>query len=277
MVRKSEMTWILPPAAWALPDIKELWQYRSLILQLAIKDFRVRYMQTWLGALWSVVNPLISALLLNFVFHKVARTNTSLALNSYVFVMSGMVVWTFFSTLVPEAMQGMMNAQAMIKKIYFPKLVIPLSKMLGALVETLVSLLLFLIVCCWYQQWPQWSAWLLLPLYLIAMMILGVGLSLWATVLTLISKDFMHVIPHIIRLGMLICPIAYPVFLVPEKFQWLYFLNPVSGFMEGFRSLLFEGYELHSLAWISWLSALLLVVSGFIAFRKFEFTIADIL
>ena len=277
MTRKNEITWIVPPVAWALPDIQELWQYRSLILQLAIKDFRVRYLQTWLGGLWSVINPLISALLLNFVFNKVARTNTTLALNSYVFVMSGMVAWTFFSTLVPEAMQGMMNAQAMIKKIYFPKLVIPLSKMIGALVETGVSLLLFLIVCGWYQQWPQWSAWLLLPLYLLAMMILGVGLSLWATVLTLVSKDFMHVIPHIIRLGMLICPIAYPAALVPEKFQWLYFLNPVSGFMEGFRSLLFAGYTLHPLAWISGLTALLLVVSGFIAFRKFEFTIADIL
>lgn len=272
---KSEMKWIVPPAAWALPDWKELWQYRSLMLQFAIKDFKVRYMQTWLGLFWAWANPLISAVLLYFVFNKVAQTK--LPFNGLVFVMSGMVSWTFIASLVPESMQGMMGAQAMIKKIYFPKLILPLSKMAGAMVETVVTLLLFFVICIWQQQGLQWQGILLLPFYLLIMMVLGLGMSMWATVMVLISRDFLHVIPHMIRLGMFVCPIAYPAGLVPHKWQWLYFVNPVSGLIEGFRAMLFEGYVLHPFIWISGMSAVILLISGLLMFRKFEYTIADIL
>jgi lipopolysaccharide transport system permease protein len=272
---KSEMKWIVPPAAWALPDWKELWQYRSLMLQFAIKDFKVRYMQTWLGLFWAWANPLISAVLLYFVFNKVAQTK--LPFNGLVFVMSGMVSWTFIASLIPESMQGMMGAQAMIKKIYFPKLILPLSKMAGAMVETVVTLLLFFVICIWQQQGLQWQGILLLPFYLLIMMVLGLGMSMWATVMVLISRDFLHVIPHMIRLGMFVCPIAYPAGLVPHKWQWLYFVNPVSGLIEGFRAMLFEGYVLHPFIWISGMSAVILLISGLLMFRKFEYTIADIL
>lgn len=272
---KSEMKWIVPPASWALPDWKEIWHYRSLMFQFATKDFKVRYMQTWLGALWAWINPLISAALLYFVFNKVASTH--LPFNGFVFVMSGMVSWTFIASLVPESMQGMMGAQAMIKKIYFPRLILPLSKMAGAMVETMVTLLLFFAVCIWQQQWPQWQGMVLLPIYLLMMMVIGLSMAMWATVMVLISRDFLHVIPHMIRLGMFVCPIAYPASLVPQKWQWLYFANPVSGLIEGFRAMLFEGYDLHPLIWISVLSSVILLITGLLMFRKYEYTIADIL
>lgn len=276
MEKPSDIIWIQPPQKWGLPPIGEIWQYRSLIYQLAAKDFRIRYRQTFLGFLWALVNPLISALLLGFVFTKITGTHTG-TMNGFIFTMSGMVTWIFYATLVPEAMQGMMGAQNMVKKIYFPKMILPLYKIAAASLESIVSFGILILIIAFNDFGLVSSRIVLLPVYALFMAMLGLALAMWSNVLILYSRDFIHVIPHVIRLGMFVCPIAYPSSLVPEKWQWLYFCNPVSGFIELFRWLVFENYIFHHGIWFSMITAMLLIASAAVVFRTVEYKMADIL
>lgn len=276
MAAKNDHTikWLMPVSNWQWPHLTEAWQYRSLCLQLALKDFRIRYQQSLLGPAWAVLNPLLSTLILIVVFQRMAGVTIE-GVKPYAFSFSGMVVWTFYASIIPEALNGMLAASPLFRKIYFPKLILPVSKMLNASIETGVSFLLFLMACIWWHQDLQWTVIIHLPLFVVMALLTGLGLALWASVLVALSRDFVHGIPHLIRLGIFVCPIAYPVSLVPAHWQIIYFLNPVSGLIEYFRWICFPLYDFVPYIWISLTVAFVITISGLLVFTKIEGRLND--
>lgn len=266
--------WLAPVSHWQWPDWAEVWQYRSLCIQLALKDFKIRYLQSLLGPIWAILNPVLSTLILIFVFQKMAGVNIE-GVKPYAFAFSGMVVWTFFASLIPEAINGILAALPLLRKVYFPKMLVPLSKLLNAGIETLVSMLLFVVACIWWQQ--DLKASLILHFWLFSFLALatGIGLALWSSVLVAISRDFVHGIPHLIRLGIFLCPIAYPVGLVPTHWRAFYFLNPITGLIEYFRWICFPAYSLMPYAWISLGVAVVLLITGVFAFNRMDGRFTD--
>lgn len=266
--------WLLPASKWQWPNWTEVWQYRSLCFQLALKDFKIRYLQSMLGPIWAILNPVLSTFILIVVFQRMAGVVIA-GVNPYAFAFSGMVVWTFYASLIPEAINGMLSAVPLFRKIYFPKIILPLSKLLNAGIETTVSMLIFFLACFWWQQSIKGS----MPFYFLVFGLMaigtGIGLSLWSSVLVAVSRDFVHGIPHLIRLGIFLCPIAYPVALVPRYWQPYYFLNPITGLIEYFRWICFPSYTFIPYIWISFIVSLVLLFTGVFAFKRIEGRLND--
>ncbi|MEE9438641.1 MAG: ABC transporter permease [Saprospiraceae bacterium] len=257
------------------PNFKELWNYRQLLFSLAWRDVRVKYAQTYIGLLWAFINPVFNLIILSFVFGIVAKVDTE-GVPHLLFTIAGLSAWTYFSTLLSEAGNSIVGAQGMIKKIYFPRLVIPLSKALSGLVDFGVTLLCLLVIMLYYGVLPGANI-IWLPLFLILALMSGLAGGIFVSALTARFRDFSFVVPMLVRVGMYATPIAYSASLVPEKYKFLYFLNPMAGIVEGFRwSLLGTGspepYMLYSIG----LMILIFVFSLFF-FAKVEKVMADIL
>ncbi|MBK8698672.1 MAG: ABC transporter permease [Saprospiraceae bacterium] len=272
---KSRLTQILPPGKFQFIDFNEVYRYRALLVQLAYKDFKVRYVQTYLGGLWAIINPLISMLLLYFVFGRLAKVDT-LGIPAGVFVMSGLVIWTFYSTLLPEAGNSIVSSHQMIKKIYFPRILLPAYKAINALVDTAVAMIILLMMML-FLGLPISHRLFYLPLPLGVMLISGAGMGFLVAALAVNFRDFQHILPHVIRLGIFICPVAYPASLVPDAYAAFYFVNPVAGITEVFRWCLFDDYILSPNIWISMVSSFILFIAGLTYFSRTEKTMADLL
>jgi lipopolysaccharide transport system permease protein len=251
----------------------ELYNYRSLIFQFANRDFKVRYVQTYLGGLWAIVNPIISVLLLSFVFGNIAKVNT-MEIPHLLFSMSGLFIWNYFSTMTSESGSTIIGAQNMIKKIYFPKMILPLYKSITALIEMGISIVLLSFLFIYAQYLPS-SKILYLPIIIAATIFISVGAALLSAAIVIKFRDFNHIIPHIVRFGLYLSPVAYPASLVSEQYKWLYFCNPIAGLIEAGRWSLFSNYEWSNYNFISLIIGLLIFIVGTLYFSSIEGEIAD--
>lgn len=255
--------------------LADIWQYKDLLLILAWRDYKVRYAQTMLGFVWAILQPLTTLMIFILVFSRVAKIDTG-SIPYPVFAQSGMIAWTYFAFLISQAGNSIIGAQGMVKKIYFPRLIIPLSKALVGLIDFGISFLLFIGIALYYQFVPS-SNIIYLPLYLILVILGGLGLGIWISALTVRFRDFTHVVPFIIQIGMYISPIAYPVSKVPEQYQLLYSLNPMVGVIEGIRWCILGGVPPTNVMYFSISILLLLFVSSIYYFKKVEKIMADII
>lgn len=256
------------------PDLGELFNYRQLLFSLAWRDIKVKYAQTFVGVLWALINPLANMLVLVFVFNKVANIDTKV--NPVVFTLSGLVVWNYFSALFSEAGNSIVGAQNMIKKIYFPRILIPLSKAVSGMVElgvTIICLFVFMI----YYGVPIGSNVIYAPIFVLIAVLCGCTGGIWMSALSVRFRDFAFLIPFITRLGMFLSPVAYGVDAVPEKYQLLYYLNPLTGVIEGFRWALLDSGSLHPYSYISFGILIFLLLFGIVFFTRVERIMADIL
>lgn len=251
----------------------ELYNYRSLLTQFAYRDFKVRYVQTYLGGLWAVVNPIISVVLLSFVFGNIAKVDT-LGIPHLLFSMSGLIIWNYFSTMASEAGATIIGAQNMVKKIYFPKIILPLYKSITALLELGIALLLLMGLFIYFGIWPSIKIGYL-PLILVAAILVSIGAALLSAAIVIKFRDFHHVLPHIVRFGLYASPVAYPAALVSDKYAWLYFCNPIAGPIEAARWALFEDYPWHNYSFMSFGIGIALFFIGFFYFSSIEGDIAD--
>jgi lipopolysaccharide transport system permease protein len=262
------------PAAF-FKNLRSLLHYRDLIGMLSYRDIRVRYIQSWLGMSWVLLNPLVSMLLLYFVFSVVVQTDT-MGVPPLLFTIAGLCAWNYFSRVVTEAGQSLIGAQTLIKKIYFPRLLLPVSKSLSGLIDLIVVILLLLVMILIYQVPLTWKALWIIPLSFLVI-IVGLGSGIWVAALTIRYRDFYHILPILLRIGMFISPIAYKASLVPESYQWAYQLNPLTGIMEGFRWALFETPFPSEALKLSIIVGFLLLGSGLWYFTRIEHKMADIL
>lgn len=259
-----------------LSHLKEVTQYKELIWSLALRDFKVKYAQTFIGFLWAFLVPIVTLLILNVVFGKVINVDTGV-IPHLLFTMSGLVVWNYFSTLVSEGGNSILSNQDMIKKIYFPRLVIPLSKALAGLIDFSINFLLLMILMVYYNIWPSEHI-IFIPVFVFLIILLGVTGAVWISAFTVRYRDFKFVTPFILQIGLYASPIAYSLTNVPEKYLNLYQLNPMAGIIEGFRWCIF-GYSQWSINMliISVLYVVVLFILGLFFFTRVESVMADIL
>lgn len=258
-----------------LRKIIECWRYRDLIWMLSYRDIKVRYAQTVLGFAWAVINPVLSMLLLYFVFGIVAKVDTQ-GIPPLVFVMAGLAAWTYFARAIGESGTSVIAAQSLVKKVYFPRLIIPLSKAISGLVDLAVVLFLLFLMLVFYKI--QFTPRMLMIIPFILMTIAaGTGFGIWIAALTIRYRDFTHILPLLLRIGMFVSPIAYSAAMVPQQYQFFFNLNPLTGIIEGIRWSLFQTpFDISSL-WSSLITIGVIGISGTWYFLRMDKYIADII
>lgn len=254
---------------------KDLWQYRDLISILAWRDYKVRYAQTFLGFVWAFLQPLATLLIFTLIFSRVAKVDTG-TIPYPLFAQSGMLAWTYFAFLISQAGNSIVGAQAMVKKIYFPRLVIPISKAIVGLIDFMISLVILIFIGVYYQFVPSANI-IYLPLFILLLIIGGLGVGIWVSALTVRFRDFTHLLPFMVQIGMYASPVAYAANMVPEKYQWLYALNPMVGVIEGVRWSIIGGEAPGLIIFFSIGVMLLLFFTSLWYFKKVERVMADLI
>jgi len=254
--------------------LKSVFEARGLILSFAIRDLKIQYAQTYLGVLWSLVQPLTGLIIFNFFFQRVIHLN--LQVPYAVFAFTGIMGWFYFTALVGQAGISLMSNQALIKKIQFPRLVLPLSKALVGLVEFSISLILLLFMLMIFGMGIS-SKIIFLPLVIIANVVTGLSVGIWLSALTIRFRDLHHLIPYLIGFGIWLTPVFYPTTMVPDAYKWIYYLHPVANVIALYRWI-FIGLPVDPLqVACSFGVAILVFISGLYFFVRNEKFIADYL
>jgi len=256
---------------------KDLYRYRELFYVLSWRDIKVRYKQTAIGILWSVLRPLLTMAILALVFGYFAKLPVSGDYPYPLLVLAGLIPWQFFANATAESGNSLMDNQNLITKVYFPRLIIPLSATVTSFVDFLIALLLFLPLMLIYRFVPSWHI-VFLPLFAVLIFLLSFGFGAILTALNVKYRDFRYVLPFIVQIGLYLSPVGYSTEVVPGPVFWLYSLNPMVGIIEGFRwCLLGES----SLAWgqlaISTAVTVGVLAFGLHYFRKTERYFADLI
>jgi lipopolysaccharide transport system permease protein len=266
---------IQPSRGWASLQLRELWEYRELIYFLAWRDIRVRYKQTVLGAAWAIVQPFFTMVIFSLFFGYLAQIPSD-GLPYPIFSYAALVPWTFFANSLIQASNGMVQHSRLIKKVYFPRLALPLGKTLAGVIDFVIAFVVLLLMMLAYGIAPTLNS-LWLPFFLLLALITSLGVGLWLAAMNVQFRDVVYVTPFLVQLWMFATPIAYPSSLLPEPWRTLYGLNPMVGVIEGFRwALLGVESAPGPIVAVSSLVALALLVSGAFYFRRLERTFADV-
>ena len=255
----------------------DLWRYRELFYILAWRDIAVRYKQTIIGVLWAILRPLLTMMIFVVVFGKIAKLPSE-GVPYPIFVFAAMLPWTFFATAFSDASNSLIGNANLISKVYFPRLIIPASSVIVAGVDFLISFVILIGLMIWYQYIPDWHI-LTLPFFLLLAFFAALGAGLYIAALNVKYRDFRFVIPFIAQLGLYISPVGFSTTIVPEKFQLLYYLNPMVAVIDGFRWAISGGktaFNLTELS-VSIVMVIFLCVIGIYHFRKTEKTFADVI
>lgn len=218
---------------------RELWAYRELFYFLAWRDILVRYKQTVIGIAWSVIRPLLSMIILTVVFGRVAGLPSGNVPYS-ILVCAAILPWQFFSNTIAMSSESLLSNQSMITKIYFPRIIIPSTTMVVSLVDFLMASSIFVFLMLWHGFWPTWRI-VVLPALLLLAAIASLGVGYWISALNVKYRDFRHLVPFAIQFGLYASPVGFSSSVIPEKWRFLYSLNPMVGVIDGFRWALLGG------------------------------------
>ena len=266
---------IQPPSGFSL-GFKELWQYRELFYFFTWRDVKVKYKQTYLGVLWALLQPLGMMLIFTFIFSRTLNIKTG-AIPYPVFVLSGLILWGLFSSSVSNAAESMIQNAGIIKKIYFPRLIIPCSAILVALFDFLIALSIFIIICICYKQPLAWNAILFFPSGILLSLLAAFGLGTFLSALNIKYRDFRYVVPFLLQILFFSSQIIYPLQSITQLYlKYILAINPLNGAIELFRAALTGLPPDLTVILISSAVALLLTVTGLFYFNKTEIYFADI-
>jgi lipopolysaccharide transport system permease protein len=260
---------------WRLVDFGELYAYRDLLRFLTWRSIKVLYAQSAIGIGWAVIQPLFSMLIFTVVFGQFARISSDGAPYA-LFSLAALVPWTFFQNALLESANSLVTQVQMITKVYFPRVILPVSGVLAKLVDFCVAMTVLASLMAWYKYLPTWNI-LFLPFLVVIMVASAAGLGMWLTAMAIQYRDVKHALNFVVQLMMYATPVVYSATIVPAKWQWLYALNPMVGVIEGFRSALLGT---HPMPW-QWIgigaaSATVLLVGGLFYFRRQERLFADV-
>ena len=259
-------------------NFRELSHYKELFWMLALRDFKIRYAQTLLGVLWALIQPAATILILYMVFGRFAQVETG-NVPHILFTAVGLLPWTYFSYVMQNSGNSIIAAQAMVKKVYFPRIIIPVSKALVGLIDFGINALIVIFLMLFLQQELSVNVWAL-PFFIIIGVLVSLGVGIWLSALTIRFRDFQYVVPFMVQIGLYLTPTAYPsefaIKQLPEWASYLYFLNPMVGIVEGFRWSILDCQAPHNLSYISFTVAFLLFVSSLYYFKKIDGKFADI-
>lgn len=265
---------IQPAQSLKLFAFKELMAYRELLWVMAMRDIKVRYVQTALGPLWALFKPLSTLAVFVLVFSVLARVDTK-DVPYPLFALAGLASWTFFAAVIDQAGSSIIASQGMIRKIYFPRLILPISKVIVCMVDFFIVLVFFGVMMVVYQYAPPPQV-VLLPVFIIMIILASLALSIWVNALTIRYRDFLTITPVLVQIGAYVTPVAYPISQVPEKYQWILYLNPMTGLVQGFRWCLLGTEAPGPLAFVSFGIMMLLFILGLGYFRRMERIMADL-
>jgi lipopolysaccharide transport system permease protein len=267
---------IVRPTVGATPlNLRELWSFRELLYYLVWRSIKVRYKQTLLGASWAVLQPLLTMLVLSVFLGQFAGVPSD-GLPYPLFVYAGLVIWAGWTNALTQATQSLVEQQSLLTRVYFPRILLPLSGVIAALVDVLLSLPVLIGLMIFYGIRPASSAWTL-PLFMLLATMAALGIGLWLSALNVRYRDVRYSIPFLIQLWFLATPVMYPASVVPERWQSVYGLNPLTGIVEGFRFALFGGAPPPSgQIVVSTAIIILSLFGGSWYFRRMETTFADV-
>ncbi len=266
---------------WQPIDLGEIWSYRELLWILAVRDVKVRYKQSVLGILWAIIQPVFTMLIFTFIFTVLVPTkpqNISNGAPYQLFIFIGLVPWQLFSSALSNMGNSMVGSQQLITKVYFPRLVIPLSSILSCVLDFAIAMVIVLGMLVYYHRavhigWPI----LTLPLFTLLALMTATSVGIWLSALNVEYRDIRFVIPVMIQLWMYASPVIYSAQNVPDKFKLIYALNPMVGVLDGFRwSLTGTGEPRVSTLVVSIITVLALTIGGLFYFRRMERTFADL-
>jgi len=265
---------IEPPGSWLSFDFRELWEYRELLYFFIWRDIKVRYKQTVLGGVWVILQPLMPMIIFSVFFGLLVRVPSD-NIPYPIFTYTALLPWHLFAYAFYASSESLVTNQSLITKIYFPRVLIPLSVLSGALIDFLIPLPLLVGMMYFYGIEITWAA-LYVPLFLLLTLLTALGMGLWSSALNVQYRDVHHIINFSTQFLMFATPIFYPASLVPEKWRLLYGLNPMVGVVEGFRwALLGGGQPLHPSIFLSIPIVILILINGFLYFNRVEKTFAD--
>lgn len=268
---------ITPQKGWLNINIKELWDYRELAYFFVWREIKVRYKQTIIGAAWAIFKPFVAMLIFTFFFGRLAKMPSD-GIPYPVFVYVGLLLWNYFSFALSHASDSMIGNANIIQKIYFPRLIIPISSSLIGLVDFAIASVILVGIMFYYHYIPNITGILYIPLLLFITFLSSVGLGCFLASINVKYRDVCHAIPFFIQMLMFLTPVIYPVSMVGAKFKWLLALNPMSGVIETARSVILgiRGPDLQLLS-VSVIISIVLFVFGIFYFRKTERFFADVI
>lgn len=266
---------IAPASGWVPIRLRELWEYRELLYFLVWREVKIRYKQTALGVAWAVIQPLFTMVVFTLIFHKLAKMPSD-GIAYPVFVYCALLPWQLFAFALGESSNSVVANQRLISKVYFPRLIMPMSAVCVGLVDFAVSFCVLLGLMAYYHVMPSSAFWTV-PLWALLAVTTALGIGLWLSALNVKYRDIRYTLPFLTQILLFATPVAYPISTVPETWRWVYALNPMVGVVEGFRWALLgtSGWAGMSVLMSVGVVAVLLV-SGLFYFRRMERTFADI-
>ena len=266
---------IKPSRGWAPLQLRDLWQYRELLYFLIWRDVKVRYKQTALGAAWAILQPFLAMVIFSVFFGRLAGMPSD-GVPYPIFAYAGLVPWTFFAYGLNQASNSLVGGANLVKKVYFPRLIMPLAAVLSGVIDFALAFLVLIGLMLFYGMVPTLAV-LLLPLFGLLAMITALSVALWLSALNVEYRDVRYVVPFLTQFWLFATPIAYPSSLLSEPWRTLYGINPMVGVVEGFRwTLLGAGSPPGAMLIVSSVVALALLVGGAFYFRRMEATFADV-
>ena len=267
---------IKPKKGWQLVDFRELKQYRDLFYFLVVRDIKVKYKQTVLGGLWAIIQPFFAMVVFTLFFGRLAKMPSD-GIPYPIFNYTAMVAWTYFATSITGSGNSLVGEANLISKVYFPRLIIPLSPVLAGLLDFSIAFIVLIGMMFYFHIYPTIMV-LLVPFLIILMMLTASGVGMFLAALNAKYRDIRYTIPFLVQLWMFASPVVYPASLVPEKYRLIYALNPMTGVIEGFRSALLGTVAFPAMMiLISAIVSLIMFAFGLLYFKQMERYFADII
>lgn len=267
---------VIKPGMGALHYWRDIWRYRELFFFLAWRDILVRYKQTTIGIAWSVLRPLLTMTVFTIVFGRFARLPSN-GVPYPIMVYAAMLPWQFFANSLTESSNSLIDNANLLTKVYFPRLIVPAGAVIVSLVDFFISLVILIGLMAWYRFIPDLRM-LVLPAFLMMAFMASFGAGLWLSALNVKYRDFRYVIPFLVQFGLYISPVGFSSSIVPEKWRFFYFLNPMVGVIDGFRWAILGGT--FPVYWpgffLSGVMVVLIFWGGVFYFRSMERSFADV-
>jgi len=271
------ITVIQPSSGWVPLRLRELWSHREILYFLIWRDVKVRYKQTVIGAAWAVIQPLMTMVVFSVFLGGLAKVPSD-GVPYPVFAFCALVPWTFFASGVNQSANSLVASGNLIAKVYFPRLLIPMARVLAGVLDLALALGVLFGLIFYYGFRPSVAAFLWLPVFALLAFVTALGVGLWLSALNVRYRDVQHAVPFLVQIWLFATPIAYPASLVPTPWRMIYALNPVVGVVEGFRwALLGTSQGPGLMTFTSGLAAVVILVTGAFFFRRVERTFADLL
>ena len=271
----DEITMIKPSRGWVALNLKDLWKYRELVYFLIWRDIKVRYKQAALGVAWAIIQPILTMVIFSVIFGKFGKLPTDNSIPYPLFTFAALLPWQLFANALQRSGTSLVGSAHLITKIYFPRLIIPISAVVGGMVDFLISFVILVGMMIYYKVYPTWNMLWIIP-FTILTLITALAVGLWLSAMNVRYRDVQQMIPFLIQAWMFASPVAYSAKMITDRsWQLIYGLNPLAGIIQGFRWSLLGGTPPGELMWISATVMVILLISGLYYFRRMEKTFAD--